>query len=130
MNFDDFKFLVVSGGRDYVFSELDKRALEYIFTKDQYSAIMTGGATGADACAERWAHAKGIPFFVFPADWDQYGNSAGPIRNRSMAELGHGVLFYPGGKGTENMIKCAQDQFLVTYFANDIKKQLRTNEND
>jgi len=43
--------------------------------------IVSGGARGADALAERYARGRGLPVRVFPADWDTHGNSAGFLRN-------------------------------------------------
>jgi hypothetical protein len=54
--------------------------------------IFHGAAKGADLLAGEWAvqtftadgETKIVPV---PADWDQHGRGAGPIRNRKMAEL-------------------------------------------
>lgn len=44
-----------------------------------------GNPIGADAHADRWAQtAHGIDVRPRPADWNRYGNAAGPIRNREM----------------------------------------------
>lgn len=51
---------------------------------------------------------------VHPADWDQFGKAAGPIRNKKMAvggaDLCLGFLWEPGGRpsyGTRDMIRQA-----------------------
>ena len=46
---------------------------------------------------------------VFPAEWDKYGVSAGPIRNQKMIDEGKPdlVFAFPGGRGTTDMIRRA-----------------------
>ena len=49
--------------------------------------VISGGAAGADTLGERWARGHGYNLQRFPADWNLHGRSAGPIRNRYMAEF-------------------------------------------
>lgn len=69
--------------------------------------IISGKATGADMAAIEWAIMNWVPFKEFPADWDRYGNSAGPIRNQRMLDEGKPdlVLAFPGGAGTADMTR-------------------------
>lgn len=46
--------------------------------------IVSGGARGADALAERYAKEHNYQLEVFHADWNKYGKSAGYRRNREM----------------------------------------------
>lgn len=46
--------------------------------------IVSGGCSGTDAMAERYAHSRGYPLQIFPADWSRYGKRAGYVRNREM----------------------------------------------
>lgn len=46
--------------------------------------VIEGEATGADTLGREWAESHGLPVLKFPADWDKYKRSAGPIRNRQM----------------------------------------------
>lgn len=48
--------------------------------------VISGGARGADALAERYAEEHNIPLQVFKADWDTYGRRAGFVRNQQMIE--------------------------------------------
>lgn len=50
--------------------------------------LITGDAPGGDTQAVLWAIDNGVFFVSFGADWDQYGNKAGPIRNGFMVECG------------------------------------------
>jgi len=40
----------------------------------------------------------------FPANWNEHGRAAGPIRNQEMAGAGDILFAFPGGAGTTNMI--------------------------
>lgn len=72
--------------------------------------IVSGKAKGADTLGEKWAKERGLKIKSFPADWDQFGNSAGPIRNAQMADYGtHLVAFWDGrSRGTLNMVNVAK----------------------
>ena len=49
--------------------------------------IVSGGATGADHMAEKYAEERNIPIKIFKADWQRYGKSAGYWRNIEMHEF-------------------------------------------
>lgn len=78
--------------------------------------IISGGAKGADKLAEKYAFEHGYKKTVFQAEWDAYGKSAGPIRNKKMAEYGdHVIAFWDGNsKGTKNMIELAKKHNIQT----------------
>lgn len=62
-------------------------------------------APGVDMSGEKWAHSNAIPVKYFPADWEEYGRQAGPIRNREMAKYGDiALVIHNGSKGSLNMI--------------------------
>lgn len=54
--------------------------------------VVSGVAHGVDKLGERWAQAHKIPVKQFPAQWNKYGNAAGPIRNREMAEYADALI--------------------------------------
>jgi hypothetical protein len=85
-------------------------ALDAEHYKHPFTLLIHGMAGGADQMAERWAKSRGIPTIGFPARWEKYGMAAGSIRNTKMLREGLPslVLAFPGGRGTENMIKQAQ----------------------
>lgn len=74
-----------------------------------WTEVVSGGAKGADALGEQFAQAHSLSLKLFPADWNVYGNAAGPIRNTQMAEYADAlVAFWDGkSKGTKNMIDTA-----------------------
>lgn len=49
--------------------------------------IIEGGARGADASARKAAEKLGIKVTTVNADWEKYGRSAGPRRNRQMLDM-------------------------------------------
>lgn len=72
--------------------------------------IVSGGADGADTLGERYAQERGYGLQRFPADWQQYGRAAGPIRNRQMADNADALIAFWDGesKGTKNIIETAR----------------------
>lgn len=48
--------------------------------------VIEGGQTGADFCGQRAARSLGYKWKSFPAKWDRYGHSAGPIHNQEMLD--------------------------------------------
>lgn len=103
--------LVVAGVRyfdDYLL--LSKEMDEY---RTQYSnslIIISGCADGADKLGERYASEHNLTVERYPAEWDKYGKSAGPIRNERMAKVADAVIVFWDGesKGTQSMIECAK----------------------
>ena len=73
------------------------------------SRIISGGAKGADAIAERYASEHGISITVYLADWTRYGRGAGMIRNNLIiADADVVIAFWDGdSKGTKNSIELA-----------------------
>jgi len=60
--------------------------------------IVSGGARGADALAKRFAETAGLDYEEYPADWNRYGNSAGPRRNAQIVEAVDVVVVFWDGK--------------------------------
>ena len=101
-SFNDYEML-----RNTVFAALLEQAR---WTYGFSAEIVSGGAPGADTLAVRYATEANMPFKVFPADWKKYGRSAGPRRNRQMAEYGDAAIVFWDGKsrGTRYTIDCAK----------------------
>lgn len=72
---------------------------------------------GVDYFGEQWARSKMIPIKRFPADWHQYGKSAGPRRNEQMACYADALIAVWDGqsRGTSDMIRRAREHGLDTY---------------
>ena len=103
--------LLVCGGRDYNDRDAVFDALDHVAKKRGVDVLIHGGAPGADSLAGQWAELRGVFCLAFIADWNKYGKKAGPIRNRLMLTMNpNGVVAFPGGIGTADMISQAKAQ--------------------
>ena len=96
-------------------TENDFSKLEYLATKYGFSEIVSGGCSGADKGGEIFARKHNLKLKIFPADWKKHGRSAGPIRNREMAEYADALVVFPGGRGTSSMIQIARKAGLMIF---------------
>jgi hypothetical protein len=118
--------VLVTGGRKYGVGET-KKALEernQIYkTMDAIRAhygeilVVAGGAPGLDSLvSELWCKDKAVHCAVVRAIWHKLGPQAGPIRNAFMLVLRPDVcVHFPGGPGTADMVKKAQEAGIPTY---------------
>lgn len=110
-----FHCLIV-GSRGYTdYAELKAKCDALLADKTDIE-IVSGGCSGADALAERYAHEHGYSLQVFPADWPRYGKRAGYVRNREMhscisTHADRGVIaFWDGkGRGTAQSFRLARE---------------------
>jgi hypothetical protein len=102
--------VLVCGGRNYSDSIQLSTVLCQIDAERAFTALIHGGASGADRIASIWARDGGIPVESYPAEWGKFGYAAGPKRNRQMLQEGKPdlVIAFPGGKGTANMVAQAR----------------------
>lgn len=103
------KRVVIAGCRDYNNYNEAKEFIDFCLSnirKENDIIILSGGASGADAIGERYAKENGFKVEKYPAFWEKYGRSAGPIRNRQMAEACDYVICFwdEKSKGTKSMI--------------------------
>ena len=97
--------VLVCGGREFDDYNFLYDTLTDIHEQRRFTHLIHGGARGADRMSGEWASEKGLEVTVFHADWDKYGNRAGPLRNLQMLTEGKPdlVVAFPGGKGTAHM---------------------------
>jgi hypothetical protein len=110
--------IIIAGSRNFAdYSLLRKHCNIYIaevqFTKFVGSdaiGIVTGAARGADRLGERYALEYNYHSIVMPAQWDEFGKSAGYVRNAEMAKISNGLIAFWDGKsrGTAHMIDLAK----------------------
>jgi hypothetical protein len=103
--------IIVCGGRDYADRQKLNEVMEALHAERPIKHLWHGNARGADSLADWWGH-KHAAVSVHPvsAEWSKYGRRAGPMRNQKM--LGNNidlVVAFPGGRGTADMIKRAED---------------------
>jgi len=103
--------IIVAGGRDFDDYGRMSKILNTFLEKMKSKVIVTGEhPSGADALAKAYAEENKIDHVGFPADWDNLGDAAGPIRNSKMAQYGHALIAFWDMKspGTDSMIKQAR----------------------
>lgn len=98
--------VLVCGGRYYADEVQIRLSLEGILREHGISAVIQGGASGADLLAKQWAERAGIHCVEVPALWRTRGKAAGHARNSAMlALLPDLCVAFPGGPGTANMVR-------------------------
>lgn len=117
--------LVVTGGRHYADADHVVATLDRFHAKHTVRELAQGGATGADALAADWAHARGIPVATFRAEWRKHGAAGGPIRNRRMLdEFGPDwVVAFPGDAGTADCVKAARERGIPVWEVKPPRRQ-------
>jgi hypothetical protein len=105
--------VLVCGGRDFDNVELVRKVFSQTilpFCEGPPEIVIHGGARGADRIAGAVANELGILTAQVNALWDFHGKAAGWVRNKGMLALKPDIVVaFPGGTGTANMIKIAQD---------------------
>lgn len=112
---------IICGSRDYVMHHTDISWLDALHETYKFTLVIEGGCRRkykgmdlptADLLGYQWARSRKITTATMDANWGEYGNAAGPIRNSAMAELGVTlnaiVIAFPGGRGTEDMCTKAE----------------------
>lgn len=107
---------IIAGSRTATYQQVCQAMSEYA---EEVTEVVCGGAKGADQHGRLWASVRQIPVKLFTPDWNAYGKSAGPIRNRQMADYGQALVAIWDGesRGTKNMIEEAQKRGLVVFVA-------------
>lgn len=101
--------ILVCGGREYTNKDQLNRTLTRFHREDPIDILITGGATGADTLAARWAHRNFVNNEQHWAQWTKYGRAAGPIRNTKMLKESQPdcIIAFKGAAGTRDMINKA-----------------------
>ena len=82
----------------------------------QIETLVHGDGKGVDWCAgrarelaaQKYNFKLNCKLKTFPANWDEHGKAAGPMRNRQMADYADALLALPaksGSKGTLNTVR-------------------------
>lgn len=112
--------VIVAGGRDFKPSRKHIEWLINVLRSLNTTEVVCGMAKGADLFGKQVALKMNIPVKEFPADWNKYGRSAGPIRNAEMAKNADACILFPGGSGTANMKTLAQlNKLIIMEYENE-----------
>lgn len=97
--------IVVAGSRSITNKNLVYQCIEK--SNVAITEIVSGCARGVDSLAEAYAADHDIQIMPFWADWPKHGKSAGPIRNKEMAEYADAAIIVWDGQsnGAQNMIE-------------------------
>lgn len=106
---------IIAGSRSITSIKTVRKAIDA--SNLTVTEVVSGGARGVDSLGEKWASHNHIPVKRFIADWNRHGRSAGPIRNRQMADYADALIAIWDGesRGTKNMIGQAAAKGLVVY---------------
>lgn len=137
----DTFYLLVAGSRNFNDYPLMCEKLDHVLSKQvamgHKIVIVSGGARGADDCAERYADERGYEKEIIKADWDKYGKGAGYRRNEEMHEFiampsarRRGcICFWDGSsKGTQHNFGLAKKYGTQLKVYNYIEKRYLTEE--
>jgi hypothetical protein len=121
-----FHKVIVAGGRDFNEYRLLSHHLNIfrraILANDiaDDMEIVCGKAKGADSLGERWGKEHHVSVAEFPADWDRYGRSAGPRRNKQMGDYADTLIAFWDGqsRGTQHMINYSKEIGLNVFVVN------------
>ena len=106
---------IIAGSRDFHdYNTLLSAIAESGFN---ITEVISGMAPGVDQLGIRYAKENNLPLHEYWAEWNFYGKSAGPIRNRLMADNADALIALWDGqsKGTKNMIETATKKGLLIY---------------
>lgn len=111
-------YVIIAGPRDFKDFHFLVTKCDQILKNRKNIVIVSGKCSGADQLGEYYARMKGYPIKDFPAQWRKNGKldrSAGPRRNRQMAEFAHALIAFWDGisSGTKNMIETAREKGLL-----------------
>jgi SLOG family YspA-like protein len=100
--------LVIAGSRTFTNYQLLCQTLAP--DRHRITAVIHGGARGADQLGFRWAVRHHVRSRCFAADWERFGKVAGVRRNHQMAQAGDLLIAFwdERSAGTRHMISCMQ----------------------
>lgn len=109
--------LAIVGYRNYNdYNDFSNKINNWIKEKNiTVGTIISGGASGTDSLAERYAKENKIKIIIYHADWNKYGKAAGPLRNTKIVDNStHVVAFVSKNSiGTYDTINKAKNKKLI-----------------
>lgn len=106
---------IIAGSRSIIDFEIIEHAIDC--SGFHITEVVSGTAKGVDTEGEGWASLYNVPIKRFPANWKQFGRSAGHKRNAAMADYAEACIIVWDGSspGTRNMINEAAKRGLKLY---------------
>ena len=107
--------IMVTGSRNLTDRKFVEKMLREHCVGHEIEKIVVGDCkTGADAVALAFAERLLFDFEVFKANWNKFGRSAGPIRNRQIVAIGRPdvcLAFFQtlDSKGTNDAVNAAKE---------------------
>ena len=109
---------IIAGSRD-IGSQIARKYISQAVKDSGFNIteVVSGGARGIDHMGEMYAYGNSLDLKVFPANWNEHGKAAGPIRNQEMAKYADALIAIWDGKsrGTKNMINNAKKAGLEVF---------------
>lgn len=112
--------VLVCGSRDWADEYAINCVLNGYRSDGDPVTVISGMAKGADSIAAKWARLNEEELVEFPAEWELYGKSAGPARNREMLAQGKPEVVWAfkthvESRGTNHMVNLARKAGIPTY---------------
>lgn len=81
------------------------------------TCVLCGGARGVDLIGKEYALEHRLPVEMYLADWNKFGNKAGPLRNMEMAKNANALILVWDGssKGSLSMLTEARHKGLKIF---------------
>ena len=112
------KTILICGDRNWTNASIMKKVMDkFVNEKD---ILVHGNTRGADKMSGFIGKEIGCEVKVFPANWDEHGRSAGPIRNREMLRQNPDIVIgfhnnIEKSKGTKDMLNISKKKGVETY---------------
>ena len=102
--------VAIIGSRKILDYEVVKKFILNNISLDTIELIISGGASGVDCLAEKFASEFNIKTQIFLADWKKFKKSAGIIRNKDIISNADIIFAIWDGssRGTKNSIDLAK----------------------
>ena len=120
----DNHVICFSGSRN--FNDYTDIIYDVLLSMPKNITVIHGCAKGVDSAVDLIAEGLGLKVLKFPADWQRYGKSAGPIRNMEMIKMCDVLIAFWDGKskGTKNAIDTAKKMNKIVLVFNEYGEQI------